>query len=64
MSENIKKIRLFLIGGIAVVVIYLIAIGLYVRISKDPIIFVASIVIVLFTSITICTIIKKWGGIR
>lgn len=41
-----KKLLQLICGGIIAVLLYLVLIGVYTRLSKDPIIFIASLIIV------------------
>lgn len=58
--KNQSNVLLFLLGGVLDVAAYLCAIGIYTRVSKDPIIFFASIVIAIVTTIIICTVLYKF----
>ncbi len=52
-----KKVVYFLLGGIVVIVLYLLGIGIYTRISEDPIIFFASLVIGIIVVTGVCLLI-------
>ena len=57
-----KKIMYFLYGGIGTVILYLLGIGIYTRISSNPIIFFASLIIGIFAVILNCIIIQKFSN--
>ncbi len=58
-----RKIKLFAWGGVLAVVCYLCLIGIYTRLSSDPIIFFASVVIAVLAAFLCCIfLIKKGGG--
>ena len=54
-----KKVGWFIIGGIAVLMLYILGIGLYTRSSEDPIIFFASLVIGIIVVTVVCLFIMK-----
>lgn len=59
MNKDNHNILRFIIGGGIDVVLYLFLIGAYVRISDDPIIFFASIIIAVITTILVCVVLYK-----
>lgn len=54
-----KKILWFILGGLITIVLYLIGIGIYTRVSDDPIIFFASLIIAIIIVIIVCMLMRK-----
>lgn len=54
-----KKILLFILGGVLAVSLYLFGIGIYTRVSLNPIIFFASLIIAVVVVLIICLVIDK-----
>ncbi len=54
-----KKAGGFVLGGIAVIVLYCLGIGIYTRVSEDPIVFFASLVIGLIVAAAVCLLLAK-----
>lgn len=58
----LKKFGVFAAGGVISLVLYLIMIGIYTRVSEDPIIFFASVVIAVIVSAAVWLILAKFSG--
>lgn len=55
--NNVKKIMALIMGGVISIVVYLIGISIYTRISSDPIIFFASLVVGIIGVFIACIIV-------
>ena len=56
-----KKLIYFVIGGVISVILFFLGIGIYTRISSNPIIFFASLVIGIISTVLSCFIIQKFS---
>ena len=56
-----KKLIYFVIGGVSSVILFFLGIGIYTRISSNPIIFFASLVLGIISTILSCFIIQKFS---
>lgn len=55
---NKKRIIWFILGGLVCIVLYLLGVGIYTRISSDPIIFIASLFLAVGIPIAECFVLK------
>lgn len=56
-----KKLIYFVIGGVSSVILFFLGIGIYTRISSNPIIFFASLVLGIISTVLSCFIIQKFS---
>lgn len=61
--ENRKRVLVFIFSGLISIILYFLTLGIYTRITDDPIIFVISVVLAVIIPIVICIVLSKlWGG--